>query len=64
MIVAAVALLATGCGSSSKGTTNTTTASTGSSTTLPNQRYATNSTGTPQMGGTLTMLGTGDVDYM
>ncbi len=31
---------------------------------MPNQIYANNSSGTPVTGGTLTMLGTGDVDYM
>jgi peptide/nickel transport system substrate-binding protein len=31
---------------------------------VPNQIYQPNSSGTPKTGGTLTMLGTGDVDYM
>jgi peptide/nickel transport system substrate-binding protein len=31
---------------------------------IPNQRSAINSSGTPKTGGTLTMLGSGDVDYM
>jgi hypothetical protein len=34
------------------------------STTLPGQIYADNSGGTAERGGTLTMLGVGDVDYM
>jgi len=34
------------------------------STTLPGQIYADNSGGAPERGGTLTMLGVGDVDYM
>jgi peptide/nickel transport system substrate-binding protein len=58
-------LIAVGCGSgSSNKTTNTTAASTGGSG-LANQRYADNNTPfSPVVGGTLSMLGTGDVDYM
>jgi peptide/nickel transport system substrate-binding protein len=65
VLVVAVALLAAACGSSAKSTTsNTTAASTGSGS-LPNQRYAdNNSPFNPVVGGTLTMLGTGDVDFM
>lgn len=60
-----LALVATACGSG--GTTTSSPTKSGSSTgagALPNQRYAANSSGTPVVGGTLTMLGTGDVDYM
>ena len=72
-----LALVMAACGSSksssapSGGTSATTTGSTG---TTPaggspsggpaNQLYNTNSAGTPVKGGTLTMLGVGDVDYM
>ncbi|HWG73734.1 MAG TPA: ABC transporter substrate-binding protein [Acidimicrobiales bacterium] len=62
-----VAMVATACGSSGTKTSSssTTTGNGGSgSTTIPNQILANNSSGTPVKGGTLTMLGTGDVDYM
>ncbi len=63
-----LALVAAACGSSSnKPTGNSATTTGGGGTTsssLPNQRYADNSSGTPVKGGTLTMLGVGDVDYM
>jgi hypothetical protein len=74
-----LALVMAGCGSSKSsstpsgsGGTSATTATSGttappgasSSSTPPNQLYNTNSTGTPVKGGTLTMLGVGDVDYM
>ena len=65
-----VAMVATACGSSAPTKTGTpssttnTTSNSGSSSTLPNQVLANNSSGTPVRGGTLTMLGTGDVDYM
>ena len=78
--MAAVAVLAVGCSSSksvSSNTGNGSTGTTGSSgntqgapgqlTTvngIPNQIFSPNSGGTPKVGGTLTMLGTGDVDYM
>ena len=65
MMVVAMAtslgLLAAACSSSTPSTTATTTGSSGG---LANQRYAANSSGTPVRGGTLTMLGTGDVDFM
>ncbi|MGH9076685.1 MAG: ABC transporter substrate-binding protein, partial [Acidimicrobiales bacterium] len=59
-----LALVATACGSSAGTNTATNTTQPGGSNNLPNQRYAANSGGTPVRGGTLTMLGTGDVDYM
>ncbi|HET9076931.1 MAG TPA: ABC transporter substrate-binding protein [Acidimicrobiales bacterium] len=74
--VATLALLAVGCGSSSHGTTSAngggssgsgSSGSPGQLTTvdgIPNQIFSPNSGGTPKTGGTLTMLGTGDVDYM
>jgi len=58
------------CSSSSKssvgGSSSATTAAGGGtpSQSIPNQRYADNSSGTPVTGGKLTMLGVGDVDYM
>ena len=56
-------MLAAACGngSSSSSSSTSTTAASGA---IANQRYAANSSGTPVRGGTLTMLGTGDVDYM
>ena len=64
--LAAAALVAVACSSSKSnngvGTGGSTT--TASGTALPNQIYAENSSGTPKVGGTLTMLGVGDVDYM
>lgn len=65
VLLISIALIAVGCGSgSSNKTTNTTAASTGGSG-LANQRYADNNTPfSPVVGGTLSMLGTGDVDYM
>ncbi len=62
-------LIVVGCSSSgSKTSTNgggtATTAGGSSSQQIPNQRYADNASGTPVKGGTLTMLGSGDVDYM
>ena len=78
--MAAVAALAVGCSSSHSVSSNTnsgTTASGGNGGTsqgspgqlttvngIPNQIYSPNSGGTPKVGGTLTMLGTGDVDFM
>lgn len=72
-----LALLAAACGSSGGGTSTATTVGGGGGTTPPttaggssngssiaNQRYADNNSGTPVKGGTLTMLGVGDVDYM
>ena len=72
-----LSLVAAACGSSGGHTSSPTTGSSSSTTggssspttgsagtTLPNQIYAENNTGTPKSGGTLTMLGTGDVDYM
>ena len=64
LVLIAVALVAVGCGKSTT-TSQTTTSGTGSSSALPNQRFANNNTPfSPVMGGTLTMLGTGDVDFM
>jgi peptide/nickel transport system substrate-binding protein len=57
---AAVALVAGACSSSHGSSTG----SGGGSSAVPNQIYANNNSGTPVSGGTLTMLGTGDVDYM
>ena len=64
-IVAATCLgmLAAACGNGSSSSSSSTSTTTGSGA-IPNQRYAANSSGTPVRGGTLTMLGTGDVDYM
>lgn len=68
--VVGLALVGTACGSSSSNasggspTTGGSGGGGGSSSTIPNQKYAENSSGTPVKGGTLTMLGTGDVDYM
>ncbi|MGI8851158.1 MAG: ABC transporter substrate-binding protein [Acidimicrobiales bacterium] len=61
-----IALVAAACGGSSKpsgtgGATATTAPGAGAP---PNQKYADNNAGTPVKGGTLTMLGVGDVDYM
>jgi peptide/nickel transport system substrate-binding protein len=65
--VIAVLVLAA-CSSSSKSSSGGSTPTTGSAATpsqsIPNQRYADNNHGTPVTGGTLTMLGVGDVDYM
>jgi peptide/nickel transport system substrate-binding protein len=58
---AALALIAGACGSSHSSSTGT---SGGGSSGISNQIYANNSSGTPVKGGTLSMLGTGDVDYM
>jgi peptide/nickel transport system substrate-binding protein len=69
--LAAIAMLAVGCSSSSKSTSPTTangsSPTTGGSQTScpgdpPNQIYSSNSTGTPKTGGKLTVLGQGDVD--
>ena len=76
----ALALLAVGCGSSggSKGTATGPNSTSGGGNTssagspgqlatvdgIPNQIFSPNSGGTPKVGGTLTMLGTGDVDFM
>ena len=75
-----LALVATACGSSGGSTSSATTAGGGGGGTtattaggggggttsaVPNQRYANNNTPfSPVKGGTLTMLGVGDVDYM
>jgi peptide/nickel transport system substrate-binding protein len=58
---AALALVAGACGSSHSSSTG---GSGGGSSGASGQIYANNSGGTPVKGGTLTMLGTGDVDYM
>jgi peptide/nickel transport system substrate-binding protein len=59
---AALALIAGACGSSHSSSTGG--GSGGGSSGASSQIYANNSGGTPVQGGTLTMLGTGDVDYM
>ncbi|HVA73632.1 MAG TPA: ABC transporter substrate-binding protein [Acidimicrobiales bacterium] len=59
--IATLALVAAACGSSNKGTTSPGTGATNAGGT---QIFQPNSGGTPKSGGTLTMLGTGDVDYM
>jgi peptide/nickel transport system substrate-binding protein len=62
--LAALAIVATACGSSSSGGTKaspTTSASTGTSGSFVQYSY---NGGTPVKGGTLNVLGTGDVDYM
>jgi peptide/nickel transport system substrate-binding protein len=59
--IATLALVAAACGSSGNKTTNNTPSG---NTGLGTQLYADNSSGTPRTGGTLTMLGVGDVDYM
>jgi peptide/nickel transport system substrate-binding protein len=70
LVIAAIAgLVLAACSSSSKsssggGSTPTTGASAPPSQAIPNQKYADNNHGTPVTGGTLTMLGVGDVDYM
>jgi peptide/nickel transport system substrate-binding protein len=71
----ALAMVAVGCSSSHGTSSNGTTPSTSGNSTatngqlgtvngIANQIYDPNSAGTPVQGGTLTMLGTGDVDYM
>ena len=63
--VATLALLAAACGSSgTKNGTGGTSGGGGTTSGLGTQLYADNSSGTPQTGGTLTVLGAGDVDYM
>ncbi len=77
--IAGITLVAAACGSSHKSVSSPTTAATGTTastapgvttapggatTTLPNQIFNPNNSGTPKTGGVLTMLGTGDVDYM
>ncbi len=59
---AALALIAGACGSSHSSSTGG--SGGGGSSGASSQIYANNSGGTPVKGGTLTMLGTGDVDYM
>src|SRR5579862_9437494 len=71
-IAACAALVVAACSSSSKTTTSGGGSSGGAAATpglstqcgIPNQRLAANSSGSPKTGGTLTMLGDGDVDYM
>jgi len=63
LIISSVALLASACGSSAKTAAPKVAAVCGAAGLL-NQRCADNNSGTPVMGGTLTMLGTGDVDFM
>ena len=59
--LAALALVAAACGGSSGGTTSSGNSSSGSQTF---GLQGLNSAGTPKSGGTLNMLGQGDVDYM
>jgi peptide/nickel transport system substrate-binding protein len=65
---ACTALVLVACSSSGSKTSTSTGggggSSGGSSSSGSNQKYAENSGGTPKTGGTLTMLGVGDVDYM
>ncbi|MGH9057384.1 MAG: ABC transporter substrate-binding protein, partial [Acidimicrobiales bacterium] len=61
--VAILAMVAAACGSSGSSTKGAT-PPTGGSSGLANQIVSPNNSGTPVKGGTLTMLGTGDVDYM
>jgi len=66
-IGAVVSVLAAGCssGSSSSGSSASSSGSPSTTAALSNQVYADNNTPfNPVVGGTLTMLGTGDVDYM
>jgi peptide/nickel transport system substrate-binding protein len=71
-IAACAALVVAACSSSSKTTTSGGGSSGGAASVpgtttgcgIPNQRFAENTGGTPKSGGTLTMLGRGDVDYM
>lgn len=60
---ACLALVVTACGSGGGSGGGSGSASNGSSG-IPNQRYNLNNSGNPVKGGVLTMLGTGDVDYM
>jgi len=69
--LAIVALVAVGCGGSSKSSNGNKSGGNTSTTPAPaksgaagTQIFNPNSSGTPVKGGTLTMLGTGDVDYM
>lgn len=65
--LSALALIFVGCssgGSSSTGGNGSGTNGLASVNGIPNQIYHPNTSGTPKSGGTLTMLGTGDVDYM
>jgi peptide/nickel transport system substrate-binding protein len=68
--VAAMALVATACGGGSGGGKTSSgsgsskgSGSSGNSSSIQ-QKFAVNNTGTPRKGGVLTMLGTGDVDFM
>jgi peptide/nickel transport system substrate-binding protein len=68
--VAAMALVATACGGGSGGGKTSSgsgsskgSGSSGNSSSIQ-QKFAVNNTGTPRRGGVLTMLGTGDVDFM
>ena len=61
---AALALLAAACSGSGPKNGAPTSGGGGSAAGLGIQLYADNSGGTPRTGGTLTMLGVGDVDYM
>ena len=69
LVIGAIAgLVLAACSSSSKSSSSSPGGGS-SSTTAPAasagfQKYAENATGTPKTGGTLTMLGVGDVDYM
>ena len=60
--LATLAIAAAACSSSSKSSSSSSGLTTVNG--IPNQIVNPNNSGTPQRGGTLTMLGTGDVDYM
>ncbi|HEU5034803.1 MAG TPA: ABC transporter substrate-binding protein [Mycobacteriales bacterium] len=66
--LAVLAMVATACGGSSSGgggPTNSTSPSSGSTASGAGfTKISTNSTGTPRKGGTLNVLGSGDVDYL
>jgi peptide/nickel transport system substrate-binding protein len=55
-------MVAAACGGSSKSSSSSGGGGGGSSSAIPNQIYSDNNSGTPKTGGTLTMLGVGDVD--
>ncbi|MDQ6839044.1 MAG: ABC transporter substrate-binding protein, partial [Actinomycetota bacterium] len=60
-----LALVVTACGSSGGTSSNNNASSgSGSGSSLPNQHYDLNNSGSAVKGGVLTMLGAGDVDYM
>jgi peptide/nickel transport system substrate-binding protein len=62
--LAALALVATACGSSSTGSSTGSGTGSSGSTSLTSGVQGINAAGTPKSGGTLNLLGVGDVDYM